>query len=206
MQNTKDLYLHLLLYAAIKETPFMNFTLMPGEYVSTIKALSYELGISEKGIRVAIAHLVETNDVAIKTTNKYTIFQVQNWDKYQSNSNQEGTQNGNQRAGVEQEDNNIYNTPTLRVREGLSDEENELFEKFLEMWSWQHGKGKRMSPYAEEGQLMNLIRLPKETRVKALNRAITESWKNIHDIRRDSKGRFIKQEKNFDINDPSTWE
>ena len=74
------------------------------------------------------------------------------------------------------------------------------------MWAWQHGKGKKMSPYAEEGQHLNLLRLPAETRMEALQRAITESWKNIHDIRRDANGRFRKADNNFDVNDPSTWE
>ena len=158
--------------------------------------------------RKSISNLVATNELTIKTTNKYTLFSVQNWGKYQFFDKQNDKQTDKQKTNdIEQEDKNIY-TPTsgVRVREGLTQKENDLFEKFLDMWAWQHGKGKKMSPYAEEGQLLNLLRLPQETRVKALNRAITESWKNIHDIRRDSKGRFIKQEKNFDINDPSTWE
>lgn len=110
--NTKSLYLHLLLNACIRHTPFMDFVLQPGEFVSTVRALAYELNMSDKAVRVAMNHLIATNDMAIKTTNKYTVFTVQNWEKYQGNGNQEGKQNGNQRANIEKElKNNILPSP-----------------------------------------------------------------------------------------------
>lgn len=206
--NTIRLYLHLLLKATTKETPYRDFTLMPGQYAASLSQLGNELKMSARELRTAINNLVTTNELTIKTTNKFTLFSIQNWGKYQFCDKQNDKQTDKQKTNdIEQEYNNI-NTPTpgVRVREGLTPKENELFEKFLEMWSWQHGKGKRMSPYAEEGQLLNLLRLPEDTRIEALTRAITESWKNIHDIRRDARGRFIKEEKSFDVNDPSTWE
>ena len=207
--NTKSLYLHLLLNACIRPTPFMDFVLQPGEFVSTVRALAYELNMSDKAVRVAMNHLIATNDMAIKTTNKYTIFTVQNWEKYQGNGNQEGKQNGNQRANIEKElKNNILpsHTPACAceggekefdfnfddlVKNSLSETEKKLFKNYIRNWEVYYGKGKKMTIFIATAQLERLIRLPQSDREEALNRAISQNWQNIHDIRRDANGRFV---------------
>lgn len=216
--NTKSLYLHLLLNACIRPTPFMDFVLQPGEFVSTVRSLAYELNMSDKAVRVAMNHLIATNDMAIKTTNKYTIFSVQNWEKYQGNGNQEGKQNGNQRANIEKElKNNILPSPAPAcaceggkkefdfnfedlVKNCLSEIEKELFKNYIKNWEIYYGKGKKMTIFIASAQLERLIRLPKEDREEALKRAISQNWQNIHDIRRDANGRFVgnAQKEKFD--------
>jgi hypothetical protein len=213
--NTKSLYLHLLLNACIRPTPFMDFVLQPGEYVSTVRALAYELNMSDKAVRVAMSHLIATNDMAIKTTNKYTIFSVQNWEKYQGNGNQEGKQNGNPRANIEKElKNNILLSPAPAREEfkfdfnfddlvggtNLTDIEKKLFAEFIKNWEYYHGKGKKMTIFIATGQLEKLLRLPDDIKLEALKRAISEKWQNIHDIRRDANGRFVgnSQKEKFD--------
>jgi len=47
--------------------------------------LSEVLKISERGIRTALNHLKATSEIAIKTTNKYSIITVLKWEEYQSN-------------------------------------------------------------------------------------------------------------------------
>ena len=221
--NTKSLYLHLLLNACIRPTPFMDFVLQPGEFVSTVRALAYELNMSDKAVRVAMNHLIATNDMAIKTTNKYTIFSVQNWEKYQGNGNQEGKQNGNQRANIEKElKNNIlpsrapacacvegeksevkedkefkfdFNFEDLVKNTDLAAAEKKLFKNYIRNWEIYYGKGKNMTIFIASAQLERLIRLPQSDREEALKRAISQNWQNIHDIRRDANGRFINQQK-----------
>jgi hypothetical protein len=165
--------------------------------------------MSDKAVRVAMNHLIATNDMAIKTTNKYTVFSVQNWEKYQGNGNQEGKQNGNPRANIEKElKNNIlpsradacaceggekefdFNFEDL-VKNSLSETEKKLFKNYIRNWEVYYGKGKKMTIFIATAQLERLIRLPKSDREEALNRAISQNWQNIHDIRRDANGRFI---------------
>lgn len=226
--NTKSLYLHLLLNACIRPTPFMDFVLQPGEFVSTVRALAYELNMSDKAVRVAMNHLIATNDMAIKTTNKYTIFSVQNWEKYQGNGEQKGNQNGNQRANIEKEyKNNItlsrthaheefpenekenkaeeqfsFNFDDLVKGIEISGNEKKLFKEFIKNWEYYYGRGKKMTIFIATAQLERLIRLPQSDREEALKRAISQNWQNIHDIRRDANGRFIGNGSNNGKFDP----
>jgi len=81
--NTKDLFLHCLLKANWKEAKFIGKIIPRGSFVTSRKKLSEELGISEQSIRTSINRLKLTNEITIQTTNKFTIINVVNYDKYQ---------------------------------------------------------------------------------------------------------------------------
>lgn len=121
--NTKVLFLHMILKANWKDGNFRGTTVPRGSFVSSIKTLADESCLTEKQVRTAIEHLKMTGEVASKSTNKYTVFTVKNYDKYQSIGEQEGKQEANigraegrQRATIEtrknikQENNNIYSS------------------------------------------------------------------------------------------------
>lgn len=121
--NTKVLFLHMILKANWKDGNFRGTTVPRGSFISSIKKLSDETLLTEKEIRTAIKHLEMTGEVAHKGTNKYTVFTVKNYNKYQTKGEQEVEQgadewqtNGDQRATIEtrknikQENNNIYSS------------------------------------------------------------------------------------------------
>ena len=80
---TKDVFLHLLLTANFRETQWRGIDLKPGQTVVGRKKLAQELGLSERQVRTALEHLKSTNEVSIKTTNKFTVVTIENWTKYQ---------------------------------------------------------------------------------------------------------------------------
>lgn len=80
---TKDVFLHLLLTANFRETEWRGTILKPGQVVVGRKKLARELGLSEQQIRTALNHLQSTGEVTIKSTNKFSVVTVENWDKYQ---------------------------------------------------------------------------------------------------------------------------
>lgn len=61
----------------------MGHTIPKGAAIYGRKELAVLLGFSEKSIRTALNHLKSANQVAIKTTNKFSIIQILNWEKYQ---------------------------------------------------------------------------------------------------------------------------
>ncbi|MCB6475569.1 hypothetical protein LI171_04865 [Emergencia timonensis] len=95
---TKDVFLHLLLSANFKPTSWKGIEIKPGQVVIGRKKLSEELGLSERQVRTALNHLKSTNEVAIETTNRFSVVTVVNWEKYQIESSDDDKQTDQQNA------------------------------------------------------------------------------------------------------------
>ena len=82
-QNTKDVFLHLLLNANWEDSRYRGFEVPKGSLIIGRKKIAEELGISEQSVRTALEHLKSTNEITIKSTNKFSIATIVNWEKYQ---------------------------------------------------------------------------------------------------------------------------
>ncbi len=80
---TKDVFIHLLLSANIKEKRFRGDVVPVGSIVTGRKALADQLGLSEQQIRTALKNLQSTNEITIQATNAYSIISVVKWGEYQ---------------------------------------------------------------------------------------------------------------------------
>ena len=96
----KDLFIHLLISANFKETRWQGETLKPGQLITGTTQLAKDLDFSRQQIRTALKKLESTEEITIKSTNKYSIITINNWEDYQSNyddinqvSNQQVTNN-----------------------------------------------------------------------------------------------------------------
>lgn len=81
----KDVFLHLLLTANFKDTTWRKQELKAGQLVTSYKSLAENLGFSVQQIRTAVDKLKSTGEITTKSTNKYTVITVVNWEDYQSN-------------------------------------------------------------------------------------------------------------------------
>lgn len=82
--NTCRVFIHFLLKANWKEAKFKGYTVPRGSFVSSYPVLQNETRLTEREIRTAILHLKTTGELTTKSTNKFTIFTVCNYDLYQS--------------------------------------------------------------------------------------------------------------------------
>ena len=89
-QNTKDVFLHLLLEACYEPCCFRGHRLGIGQVAATVKEISEKTGISVKSVRTSLDKLKSTNELAIETTNKFSIFTLLNYAEYQGTGNQTG--------------------------------------------------------------------------------------------------------------------
>ena len=83
-QNTKALFLHLLIKANIKPHGFRNVTINRGELATSYPSLASETGMSMRNVRTALAHLIETGEVTVKRHSKFTVISIPRYDLYQS--------------------------------------------------------------------------------------------------------------------------
>lgn len=74
---------------------FKEILLQPGDFVLGRKAAAYETGLSTQNIRTCISFLSKCENLTIKSTNKFSIISITNWDTYQYNINK-GNQLTNQ--------------------------------------------------------------------------------------------------------------
>lgn len=58
--------------------------LLPGQWVTAIRPLSTRLKMSEKKIRHALELLTQAQTISIKTTHRFSIITLQNWEQYQT--------------------------------------------------------------------------------------------------------------------------
>ena len=92
--NDTRLFIHCLLKANWKDGRFRGTDIPRGSFVTSIRKLAKETGLSVKQVRVSLEHLKMTHELAHTTTSKYSIITINKYNDYQI----EGTQLDNQRA------------------------------------------------------------------------------------------------------------
>ena len=96
---TFKVFIHCLFKANWKDAKFRGYDIPRGSFVTSIKKLSDELSgdgdenkISIQNIRTALNHLKSTCELTIKTTSKFSIITVNNYDLYQDPNTQPNKQ------------------------------------------------------------------------------------------------------------------
>lgn len=80
----KDTFIHFLLTANFKDMPWQNIVIERGQLVTSYPKLAESLGFTVQQIRTAILKLKSTGEITVKTTNKFQLVTVVNFEDYQS--------------------------------------------------------------------------------------------------------------------------
>ena len=107
--NTKVLFLHILLKTNYKSKNWRWIEILEWEFITWREQLSKETWLSEQQIRTSLNKLKSTNEITIKTTNKYSIIKLINYNKYQNITNNitNNQPTDNQQVTTTNKDNNI---------------------------------------------------------------------------------------------------
>lgn len=79
------LFIHLLLSANHQENKWQGLLIGRGQLVTGLKSLNKETKISIRTLRTCLSRLEQTGEISRKSTNKYSIITINNYDKYQQN-------------------------------------------------------------------------------------------------------------------------
>lgn len=77
---------HLLLMANYADGRRFGVEVKRGQVLTGRKELAKKCGVSEQKIRTFLTRLKSTNAITIKSTNKYSIITICNWDCYQGST------------------------------------------------------------------------------------------------------------------------
>ena len=110
--NTTHLFIYLLLIANWEDKKWKGLLIKRGQVVTGRKKISKDTGLTEQQVRTSLKKLISTNNLTSKTTNKYTIITIENYDLYQQNNQQP-----NQQITNNQPTNNQQVTTTKELKE-----------------------------------------------------------------------------------------
>jgi transcription initiation factor IIE alpha subunit len=91
-------FIEILLTANFKPKKLTNITVGRGQLLTSRMQLSENLKISQSKIRRALKYLKSTNNITIKTTNRYSLITIVNYDSY-NNIRDEYDQQNDQHSG-----------------------------------------------------------------------------------------------------------
>lgn len=81
--NTCLLFQHLIRRANHEDKKWKGIEVPKGCLITSFQALADQTGLSVRNVRTAIKHLKSTHDVTQISTRNYTLFKVENYEKYQ---------------------------------------------------------------------------------------------------------------------------
>lgn len=93
--NTFRVFIYMLISAYWKDGNYKGILIPRGSFPSSISDLSKETNLTENEIRTALKHLKSTGEITSKSTNRFTVFTVNNYNLYQSINEQDYKQNTN---------------------------------------------------------------------------------------------------------------
>ena len=94
--NTLKLWVYLLANAQYKDTKFKGIEIKRGQIITGRKKLAESLGMSERQIRSCLKHLEKTQEVTIKSTNRYSLITIVKYDFYQGGGDESDQQSDQQ--------------------------------------------------------------------------------------------------------------
>lgn len=97
-QNTKALFLHLLLKACFRDSKYKGADIPRGSCAVTLQVLADELGMSVKSVRTALKHLQSTGEVAIDGAKPFSVVRIVNYCVFQEAEEEKGQTKGKRRA------------------------------------------------------------------------------------------------------------
>lgn len=120
-ENTRNVFLWLLLNANWEDSRFQGHEIPKGSLVTSYHKIAENLNISERNARTAINHLKSTGEVTVKVTRRFSIVTIENWEKYQCLESASDKQNDNltvsQVSAKRQASDNIKEIKNIRIKE-----------------------------------------------------------------------------------------
>lgn len=123
---TKAVFLHLLLNANYEPSKYKGYDINIGDCIFGRKQFAEDLGISEQSIRTSITHLKSTNEITIKSTNKFSIITLMNYGKYRDKDIKTNQQN-NQQSNIQLTNNQPTTNHIKEYKNIRTKEEKEIY-------------------------------------------------------------------------------
>lgn len=172
--NVFRLFYHCLLHTNLEDKRYCGRDIKAGQFVSSITRISAETGLTESQVRTALKKLKETGYISTISTNKYTIYTVNEYEKYidcgQKATTEKNTEVAENPKTEEKELKPIKkqeetSQKSEKSKENSKKEINECFERLWKQYPNKRGKGQ-----VSDAKKKNLYKAGEEHIQRALQR------------------------------------
>lgn len=190
--NTLELWVYLLVNAQYQDSSYKGIEVKRGQLITGRKKLAKQLEMSEQQIRTCLDRLQATNEITIKTTNKYSVITIVKYEFYQGDDdgiNQQNNQQGNQRATNKQPTNNhnkrnkeIKNTRNININIY-----SVQFQSALDEFKKMRKSIKKPLTDEAEKRLINRLKslsTSEEEQIQMLNNATDHCWLSVYALKK----------------------
>ncbi len=208
--NMLKLWIYLLVNAQYQDGRFKGIDVKRGQVIVGRKKFAERLGMTEQRVRNCLNRLKSTNEITIKTTNKYSLITIVKYDIYQGESeenNQQNNQLANQQQTNKEPTKNQQRTTVkeikkykkLRNKEVISNKDTEFdtspeFNKALQDFEEMRKRIKKpLTDRAKELILEKLEQLApgdEQKQIKILDQSVMNSWQGVFELK-EKKGSTI---------------
>jgi hypothetical protein len=91
--NTKIVFIHLLLTANHAEKNWKGILVKRGQTVTSLQHLAKETRLTLAQVRTALFKLKTTHEITINSTKQYSLINVEKYDNYQCDTKENNTRN-----------------------------------------------------------------------------------------------------------------
>lgn len=178
--NTFRVFVFMLISAYWKDGQYKGIKIPRGSFPSSISELSKETNLTDNELRTALKHLRSTGEITSKSTNKFTVFTIKNYDLYQTINEQNNKQITNKSQAI----NKLLTNNILKEDDKIKNERNsngdleEFFESIWTLYPVKRGKGS-----VSKTQKKNLQDIGYEQIKRCIERYVSD-MENLH---RDKK-------------------
>lgn len=101
--NTFHVFMYCLLRANHKANSWRGNNIDTGQFITSREKISQDTKLSIQQVRTCLNKLKSTNELTIKTTNKFTLISITNWSEYQQSNQQDNQQLTNNQPTTNQQ-------------------------------------------------------------------------------------------------------
>ena len=199
--NVKITFLHLLLVANYEEGEYLGQKIKRGQAVIGLGVTSKKIGISIQNLRTALEKLEKSGEITRKSTNKFTLVTIENYNKYQGS--EMASNNSTNKRLTNKEYKNNKNIRNIYISDIVASEPAELHDHLDDFVKMRKSIKAPLTARALKSVLKELEKLSGgdiKTKIAILEQSIVKCWKTVYPLKNEQTKQSEYKEDPYSIN------
>ena len=183
--NVKITFLHLLLVANYEEGEYLGQKIKRGQAVIGLGVTSKKIGISIQNLRTALEKLEKSGEITRKSTNKFTLVTIENYNKYQGSETVSNNSTNKRLTNDQQHLRNKEYKKYIYISDIVASEPAQLHDYLNDFVKMRKSIKAPLTARALKSVLKELEKLSGgdiETKIAILEQSVVKCWKTVYPL------------------------